>query len=72
MIWIDFETRSDCDLPARGVYNYAQDFSTQVLCMAWALDDGDVSVWTPDQPFPHEVGAAVLEGAMIYAPQRRL
>jgi len=24
MIWLDFETRSRCDLPSRGVYNYAQ------------------------------------------------
>jgi DNA polymerase len=55
MIWIDFETRSDCDLPARGAYTYAQDPSTRVLCMAWAIDDADVQVWTPDQPFPQAV-----------------
>ena len=52
MLWIDFETRSECDLTARGAYNYALDASTQVLCMAWAVDDGEVSVWTPEQPFP--------------------
>ena len=67
MIWIDFETRSDCDLPARGAYNYARDFSTRVLCMAWAIDDDDVLVWTPDQEFPAAVGNAVLDGQMIYA-----
>jgi DNA polymerase len=55
MIWIDFETRSECDLIARGSYTYAQDPSTQVLCMAWAVDDADVRVWTPDQPFPQAV-----------------
>ena len=33
ILWIDFETRSRCDLPAKGVYNYAQDMSTEVLCM---------------------------------------
>jgi hypothetical protein len=27
MIWLDFETRSRCDLKSRGVYNYAQDMS---------------------------------------------
>jgi DNA polymerase len=53
-LYIDFETRSECDLPARGVYNYAQDPSTQVLCMAYAFDDEDVQVWTPDQPFPFD------------------
>jgi DNA polymerase len=55
MLWLDFETRSECDLPARGPYNYARHPSTQVLCMAYAIDDGDVELWTPDQPFPREI-----------------
>jgi DNA polymerase len=53
--YIDFETRSECDLPARGPYNYARHPSTQVLCMAYAVDDGEVELWTPDQPFPREI-----------------
>jgi len=53
--YIDFESRSECDLPARGPYNYARHPSTQVLCMAYAVDDGDVELWTPDQPFPREI-----------------
>lgn len=55
MLWLDFETRSACDLKAAGVYNYAQDPSTDVLCMSWAFDDEDVQTWTPDQPFPESV-----------------
>ena len=54
-LWLDFETRSRCDLPARGVYNYAQDRSTSVLCMSYAFDDDEVVTWTPDQPFPQRV-----------------
>ena len=54
-LWLDFETRSRCDLPSRGVYNYAQDGSTDVLCMSYAFDDEDVQTWTPDQPFPDAV-----------------
>ena len=54
-LWIDFESRSRCDLKAAGVYNYAQDPSTDVLCMSWAFDDEDVQTWTPDQPFPESV-----------------
>jgi DNA polymerase len=53
--YIDFETRSECDLPARGPYNYARHPSTQVLCMAYAVDDADVELWTPGQPFPREI-----------------
>jgi DNA polymerase len=66
-LWVDFETRSRCDLPSRGVYNYAQDISTQVLCMSYAFDDEDVQTWTPDQPFPQKVSAAILSGAQIRA-----
>jgi DNA polymerase len=66
-IWIDFETRSACDLTVAGVYNYAQDASTEVLCMAYAHDDEEVQVWTPDQPFPLSVRQAVLAGERVYA-----
>jgi DNA polymerase len=55
ILWIDFETRSHCDLKKHGVYNYAQDGTTDVLCMSYAFDDEDVRTWTPDQPFPEDV-----------------
>ena len=55
MLWVDFETRSACDLKVAGVYNYAQDASTEVLCMSYAYKDEDVQTWTPDQPFPRWV-----------------
>jgi DNA polymerase len=67
MIWIDFETRSACDLTVAGAYNYAQDASTEVLCMAYAHDDDEVQVWTPDQPFPQKVLTAILSGVQIRA-----
>jgi DNA polymerase len=55
VLWIDFETRSRCDLRSRGVYNYAQDASTDVLCMSYAFDDDDVRTWLPSEPFPQAV-----------------
>jgi len=54
-LWLDFETRSRCDLKSRGVYNYAMDESTEVLCMSYAFDDEEVRTWTPDQLFPIKV-----------------
>jgi DNA polymerase bacteriophage-type len=54
-LWVDFETRSRCDLRSRGVYNYAQDTSTDVLCMSYAFDDEDVRTWLPGEPFPQAV-----------------
>ena len=56
MLYLDFETKSNCDLRSKGVYNYAQDASTEVLCMSYAFDDEDVVTWTPaDQLFPARV-----------------
>jgi DNA polymerase len=64
ILWIDFETRSRCDLKAKGVYNYAQDASTDVLCMSYAFDDGEVVTWLPGEPFPQEVASHT---GLIYA-----
>lgn len=55
ILWLDFETRSRCDLKNKGVYNYAQDVSTDVLCMSYAFDDEEVRTWLPGQPFPPAV-----------------
>ena len=60
ILWIDFETRSRVDLGAKGVYNYAQDISTEVLCMSYAFNDGEVQTWLPrDRSGPQEFPAAV-------------
>jgi len=55
ILWLDFETRSRCDLKAAGVYNYAQDASTEVLCMSYAFDDEPVKTWVPELTFPENV-----------------
>jgi len=60
VIWLDFETRSRCDLKSRGVYNYAQDPSTEVLCMSYAVDDGEVATWLPGMPFPDLEGHRIM------------
>jgi len=59
MIWLDFETRSTCDLKSRGVYNYAQDLTTEVLCMSYAVDDGEVQTWTTG-PLPDFTGHRIM------------
>ena len=58
--FLDFETRSRCDLPSRGVYNYAQDASTEVLCMSYAVGDGEVATWLPGMPFPDIAGHQIM------------
>lgn len=49
---IDFETRSACDIKKAGSWRYAEDPSTQVLCLAFRVPGmADVAVWHP--AFPH-------------------
>ena len=67
ILWLDFETRSRCDLRTRGSYNYAQDPSTEVICMAYAFDDEDVALWTPDLPFPKRIAQHFFSDEQIRA-----
>jgi DNA polymerase len=64
VMYCDFETRSTCDLRKHGVYNYAQDASTDVLCMSYAFGDGEVQTWLPTEPFP---SAVAQHTGLIYA-----
>jgi DNA polymerase len=67
---IDFETRSRADLTKCGLYKYAADPSTELLCMARGETPADVKVWVPvvpgtgqKVPFP----AAKLDGHILHA-----
>ncbi len=46
MIFIDFETRSNCNLKTRGAHNYAKHPSTDVLCLAWLYPEGEPQIWS--------------------------
>ena len=58
-ISIDFETYSECDIKTAGGYNYAAHPSTEVICMAWAIDDEDPQLWVLGEAFPEELIEAV-------------
>lgn len=62
---VDFETRSTVDLNKAGVYRYAEDPTTDILCMAFAFDDEEPFVWTP----AHETS---LEGYPVGEEYARL
>jgi len=47
ILWLDYETRSRCPLKSKGAYNYAQDRSTEILCLSYAFDDEEVVTWIP-------------------------
>lgn len=46
-VTIDFETRSRCELKSSGPWVYAEDPSTEVLCMAMMQDDQPPLIWAP-------------------------
>ncbi len=69
ILWVDFETRSRYDLKVGGVYNYAQDASTEVLCMSYAFDDEPVRTWLPIHPFPE--GVANFKGQIRAHPYKK-
>jgi DNA polymerase bacteriophage-type len=52
---IDFETRSAIDLPDRGLDIYANDDTTEVLCIAFGTTPSDVAVYNAPKPDPTTV-----------------
>lgn len=48
MIFHDFETQSNLDLPIVGTLKYVLDSSTRPLLWSWAVDDEPVKLWCPD------------------------
>tara|TARA_R110000824_G_scaffold3241_1_gene15366 strand:+ start:3799 stop:5892 length:2094 start_codon:yes stop_codon:yes gene_type:complete len=55
MLYLDLETRSQCDLIFHGLRRYCEDDSTQVICMAYCFDDEPMQFWWHFNKFPQEV-----------------
>ena len=45
-LWIDFETYSDLDIKKVGLYKYIQHPSFYPWCLAYAIDDEEVELWS--------------------------
>jgi DNA polymerase len=68
MIYLDLETRSQCDLIGKGLKNYSLDPTTEVICMSYAFDDGEIKTFfTEDSEFPREVAEYIEAGGLLYA-----
>jgi DNA polymerase len=65
MLHIDFETRGTADLRKTGADRYAADPNTGVWCMAWALDDDPVELWTPGSREPAKLLEHIETGGMV-------
>lgn len=49
---IDFETFSQCDLTKCGADVYAEDITTEVLCLAYAFNEDPIKEWLPGDELP--------------------
>lgn len=63
---VDFETRSTVDLRKTGVFVYAESETTDVWCMAYAIEDGPVKVWVPAEPCPPELVTHIASGGALW------
>jgi DNA polymerase family A/CHC2 zinc finger/Toprim domain len=51
----DLESRSTVALEVAGAWRYAGDLSTEILCSAYAIDDGPAQIWRPGDPPPQDL-----------------
>lgn len=63
---VDFETFSAVDIKLGGC-RYAEDPSTEVLCLAWAIGDDDPELWLPGDHPPRRLFEFVAEGGLVHA-----
>ena len=63
----DIETRSTLALDDVGAHRYAAHPGTEVLCVAFCVDDGPVQLWLPGQPVPPEFAHAASDPAWTIA-----
>lgn len=67
--WIDIETFSRCDIKKTGAYRYAEDPSTRVLLVGYALGDEPAKVWDADsgEDMPEDLRAAIAGDVVFIA-----
>lgn len=66
-VFLDFETFSAADLRKVGTWRYAEDPSTELLCLAWAIEVSEPKLWTPVHEAPHALFELIASGAEVWA-----
>lgn len=67
---LDIETVSLLDLPEVGLYRYAPDLSTRVLCDAFAVNNNPPSIWLPPEPV-RKLSSAPSQATPLSTPTMR-
>lgn len=68
-IVVDWETLSQCDLTKAGSDRYAQDLTTEVLCLCFEAHTRQRGSWVQGQPCPPLILQAVRDGWTFVAHQ---
>ena len=63
----DFETRSSLLLKTVGTHRYASDPRSEILCVAFAVDDDPAQLWRPGDPVPPEFTEAACNPSWVVA-----
>lgn len=58
---LDVESYSEADLKTEGVYRYAADPSTELLCLSYCFDDGPVFLWVPCDKVGPKLAALIAQ-----------
>lgn len=66
-IVIDFESCSSADLKVCGAWRYAEDWSTETLCLSYETEKGTRGTWHPGQPIPEAIAYALAHGYIFVA-----
>jgi len=66
-VYLDFETYSEADLKSVGSYKYAENLSTEILLIGFAIDENPVQIVEPDSLLLFELFDAIKQDAMIIA-----
>lgn len=65
---VDIETFSRVLLTQVGTYRYAEDISTEILCIMYAFGDEPVNIWIPDPFIPRDLQRQVRRWLAEYQP----
>ena len=65
---VDIETFSKTLLKTAGTYRYAEDQSTEIMCLMFAFGDEPVNIWIPDLFLPQELKLRIFRWLTEHQP----
>jgi len=69
MITLDFETKSYADLKEVGSWVYSEHPTTEVICLCWAQDDGEIKEWWPGKNETDEIPVKLWHGLSAFGDE---